>query len=120
MTHGAAPDVGLADGADRQCRHHPRRHAEHFQCVLHGQRVHHRGQHAHVIPGCAFHSCGRAGHAAKNVAATDDQTGFDPGGDDLPHFAGYRGNHFRVNPVGLLSHQGLTGNLEEDSRIEMP
>ena len=40
--------------------------------ILEGQRVHHGGEHAHVIGRRAVHPLGRTGEAAKNVAAADD------------------------------------------------
>jgi preprotein translocase subunit YajC len=47
--------------------------AELFQRVLHRQRVHHRGQHAHVVAGDPVHAAGGQAGAAEDVAAADHQ-----------------------------------------------
>src|SRR5580704_10372701 len=72
MTHGTAPDVVLADLIDANCGHHARVQTEAFQSILHGKRVHHRGEHPHVIAGHAVHSGACEPGAAKDVAAADD------------------------------------------------
>ena len=119
MAHGPAADIGLADSADWQGRHHAGRNVKLFKGILHGQRVHHRCQHAHVVSGRTLHPRGRAGHAAEDVPTTDDKTGFNTGVDDVPHLAGDGGNHFRINPVRPLAHQGLTRNLQKNAWVQI-
>ena len=45
--------------------------------ALHGQRVHHRGQHAHVVGARPLHAGGGQRAAAEDVAAADDQAELD-------------------------------------------
>ena len=47
-------------------------HVLFFQRVLQGQRVDHRGEHAHVVGGDAVHVFRLHGHAAEKIAAADD------------------------------------------------
>jgi hypothetical protein len=79
MTLGAAADHRLADLVHLDGGLHAGRHAELLQRVLHGQSVHHRGQHAHIIGLGAVHALGSAGHTAEDVAAADDEADFQPG-----------------------------------------
>jgi hypothetical protein len=44
-----------------------------FQPVLDGERIHHGGEHAHVVGGTAVHAAGRPGDAAEDVARADHQ-----------------------------------------------
>ncbi len=88
VAHGAAADVGLAHGHHRDRRQHARVAAEAFDRVLHGQRVHHRRQHAHVVGAGALHALGRALHAAEDVAAADDQAHFGARTGRLEHLRG--------------------------------
>ena len=99
------PDIGLAHRADRQCRHHPHRHLQLFQRVLHRQRIHHRCQHAHVIASGAFHAGRRAGDTAKDIAATDDETDLDTASNNIFDFLGNAGDHFGVDAIGPLAHE---------------
>ena len=49
VAHGAAADVVLAHLVDADRGHHARVHAERFERILHRERIHHGGEHAHVI-----------------------------------------------------------------------
>ena len=44
-----------------------------LQDALHGERVHHGGQDAHMIGADPVHALGGTRHAAENVAAADDE-----------------------------------------------
>src|SRR3546814_656832 len=66
-------EVVLADIVYLGRPHHPGRAAELLQCVLHGQRVDHRGQHAHVVAGDPVHAAGGQARATEDVAAADHQ-----------------------------------------------
>ena len=70
---GAAADIGLADGRHRDRRLDAGVDADLLERVLHGERVHHRRQHAHIVGAGAVEALGRAGEAAEDVAAADDQ-----------------------------------------------
>ena len=72
MAHGAAADVVLAHLVDADGGHHARVQPEALERVLHGERVHHGGEHAHVVAGDAIHAGAREARAAEDVAAADD------------------------------------------------
>jgi hypothetical protein len=56
VADGAATDVVLADLVDADRRHHPGRDRQRLERVLQRERVHDRGQHAHVVAGDAVHA----------------------------------------------------------------
>ena len=66
---------------------HARVHAEALDGVLHGQRIHHRGQHAHVIAGDAVHAGAGEPGAAEDVAAADHDGDLHAGSSDLADLA---------------------------------
>ena len=72
VAHGAAADVVLAHLVDADRDLHARRAAQALDGVLHRQRVHDGGQHAHVVAGDAVHAGPREAGAAEDVAAADD------------------------------------------------
>ena len=117
MALGPAQDQRLAHLVHGQCRLHPRRNADGFQCVLHGERVHHRGQHAHVIGGAAVHALGGTGHAAKNIAATDHQTDIIAGILGGLHLARHPRHRCRIDPERLVTHRGLARQLQQDALV---
>jgi hypothetical protein len=85
--------------------------------VLHRQRVHHRGQHAHVVAGDAIHAGrGKAG-AAEDVAAADDYTDLHAGALDLDDLVGQSADDLGVDAVVGLAHQCFTGELEQDAAV---
>ena len=84
-----------------------------LEAVLDGQRVHHRGEHAHVVRGPAFHAAGRSGHAAEDVARADDQGQFDVQRPDSEDLLGEEPDHVGADPVGAVTHQGLAADLQQ-------
>jgi len=79
MALGAAADHRLADFVHLDSRLHAGFDADLFQRALHGQRVHDRSEHAHVVGLGAVHAFGSASHAAKDIAAADDEAQLQPG-----------------------------------------
>src|SRR6185437_5347931 len=55
MSYGAAADVRLGDLLHADRRHAARVHSFALEHVLHGHRVDHRAEHAHVVGGDAVH-----------------------------------------------------------------
>ena len=101
----AAADVRLGDLVDPQRRLHSRFDAGATQRVLQRERIHKRGQHAHVVGGCTIHS-GRAGRdAAEDVAAADDDGDLDAEPDDLAHFGDDPVDRLALDAVTVAAHQ---------------
>jgi len=117
VADGAAADVILADVVDLDRAHHAGLGAQLFQGVLHGQRVDHGGEHAHLVAGDPVHAaCGQAG-AAEDVAAADHQGHFGAGRLGFHHLTGEAVDHLGVDAVVLVSHQRLPGNFQQDAAI---
>jgi hypothetical protein len=71
VAHRAPPDVVLADLVDADRRHDARVGAQALERILHGERVHDRGEHAHVVGGDAVHAGARQARAAERFAAAE-------------------------------------------------
>ena len=104
---GAAADIGLADRGHRDRRLHPGGHAALLQRRLHGERVHHGGQHAHVVGLGAFHAGGGAGDAAEDVAAADHDADLHAHADHVADIGGDGADGVVVEAVLAPAHQGL-------------
>ena len=74
VPNGAAADVRLGELLHADRRHDARVDALPLEHVLHGQRVDHRAEHAHVVGGDAVHASLGKQRAANDVAAADHQT----------------------------------------------
>ena len=83
-----------------------------FQGVLHCQGVHDRGQHAHVVALGAVHALGRGGHAAKDVAAADDQGYLEAGRGHLGDFFCELADGFRFDAELLAARKGLAAEFQ--------
>ena len=117
VAHGATADVVLAHLVDADRGHHPRLHAKRFDGVLHGERVHHGGEHAHVIAGHAVHSGARKTRSAEDVAAADDHGHVHTHFDELLQLERDALDDARIDAVVTLAHQGFAGELHEDAFV---
>ena len=115
MADGAAANVVLADFIDADRRHHSGEHPQSLQGILHRQRVHDRGQHAHVVGRDSIHAfLGQPG-PPKQVATTDDHTHFDAVLAQFPHLARNACQHVGIDAIVALAHQDFTAELEKNS-----
>src|SRR4029079_17453869 len=78
VAHGATPDVLLTNLVDANRGHHARVQTEGFDGVLHRERIHDGGEHAHVIAGDTIHAGTRQPGAAEDVAAADHDRDLHP------------------------------------------
>ena len=117
MPLSAPADIGLADRVHLDGGLHARIHARPLERVLHGKRVHDRRQHAHIVGRPALHALGRAGQAAEDVAAANDDAQFNPGFVNRSDFFRHSldGRHVQAN--ALLAHQDLAGDLQQDAPV---
>ena len=115
---GAAADIGFADGGHRDGGLHPGGNAAFLQRRLHGQRVHHRGQHAHVVRLGAFHAAGGAGDATKDVAAADHDADLHAHADDIADIGGDGADGVVVEAEFASAHQGLARQLQQDALVD--
>jgi hypothetical protein len=114
VTKRAAADVGL-----RHTRHRNRRldasvDAELLERALERDRVHHRGEHAHVIRAGAVEPFGCSRHAAEDVASADHQAEFRAMFARCRDLAGEAGDRVRVDAELARPHQRLAGKLQQD------
>ena len=93
---------------------HARVHAQALERVLHRERVHHRGEHAHVVGGDAVHAGARQARAAEDVAAADDDGDLHAHLDDVLQLAGDALDDRRIDAVVAVAQQGLARELHED------
>ena len=115
MADGAAADEGLGHLVHFDRRLHPGVNALLFQGILQGQRIDHRGQHAHVVGGDAVHFLGLLGHAAKEISAADDDGNLDAQGVNVRQFSGDFVDAQGIDAETLVRGQGLAGELEQDA-----
>ncbi|MNY16853.1 hypothetical protein D3C86_1501430 [compost metagenome] len=80
--------------------------------VLQGQRVHHGGQHAHVVGRGTVHAGSAAGHATEDVAAADHHGDLDAQLHDLGNVIDHAFDGGAVDAEGIVAHQGLTGKFK--------
>jgi hypothetical protein len=91
-----------------------------FEGIHHGQRVDHRGQHAHIVGRHAIHAPFRGVQSAKNVAPSDYQSYFDPEILNLLDLTSDCLHRAAVNPGPVITHQGFAGYFQEDSLVRRP
>ena len=81
------------------------------------ERVHHGGQHAHVVGGGAVHADRAAGDAAEDVAAADHDGDFAAELRHLLHLAHHADDRRAIDAERVVTHQGFTGKLEQDALV---
>mmetsp|Transcript_5760 Transcript_5760/g.14066 ORF Transcript_5760/g.14066 Transcript_5760/m.14066 type:complete len:311 (-) Transcript_5760:9-941(-) len=111
------PHIGLDDLLDGDGGHHAGRHALLAHGVGQGQGVHHRGQHAHVIGRRTVHADRAARHAAEDIAAANDDRHLHAHLRHLPHLLHHADDGRAVDAVGVVAHQGFTGEFEQDALV---
>ncbi len=117
MANGAAADEILGDVVDLDGAHHAGEAAALLDGILHGQCVHHRGQHAHMVAGDPVHArSGQAG-AAEDVAAADHYADLHASLLYFDDFVGQAADDLGVDTVIGIAHQRLTGELEQDAAV---
>ncbi len=117
VTNRLAADVRLDDLLDVEGRLDAAVEARLAQCILQGHGVHDRRQHAHVVGGGAVHAGGGAGQAAEDVAAADDHADLDAEGHDRAELADDARNRLPVDAIGIIAHQGLARQFDEDALV---
>ena len=88
-----------------------------FHGILECQRVHHRGQHAHVVSRYPIHAFGRTGQAAPDIAAADDDGDLNIELIDFDDLFGNRFYRFRVDAVALFAGQCFAAQFQYDTII---
>jgi hypothetical protein len=81
------------------------------------KRVHDGGQHAHVVGRGAVHADRATRHTAEDVAAADDHSHLDTQARDLGHLFNHAHNGGAVDAKCVVTHQGLTGQLEQNTLV---
>jgi hypothetical protein len=85
--------------------------------LVHGvtqcQRVHHGGQHAHVVGSGPVHADRATGHAPEDIATADDDRHLDTHAGDFTDFVHHAHDGVTVDAKLVIAHQGLTRQLEQ-------
>ena len=117
MPDGAGADVGLGNGPHLDGCLHPDGDALLLAHVRHGQAVHHRGQHAHVVGPGALHGAAAVFGAPPEVSAADYQahlnTQIQALLDDVAHAA----DHLEIQSGVLISRQSFAADLQQDPLV---
>jgi hypothetical protein len=82
-----------------------------------GQRIHHRGQHAHVVGRGAVHAGSTASDAAEDVAAADDDRDLDTQLHDFGNVIDHALDGGTVDAEGIVAHQGFAGQFQKDALV---
>ncbi len=117
MPNGATAHEGLANGVHLDGRLHAGIDALLFQSVLHSQRIHHRGQHAHVIGAGALHVARRLGQPAEDIAAADHQTQLNTETRNRRDLSRHSLDGIHVDAETLIAHQHFAGHFQQDTLV---
>jgi hypothetical protein len=103
---------GIANLINGQGRHNLGLLTYLLQGIFHGQSVHHRGQHTHVIASDPIQATlGQTG-PAKYVTSADYQGDLHPRLSQLFYIVGNTGNHFRIYAKIAVPHQGFATEFQ--------
>ena len=81
-----------------------------FDGVHHGKRVHHRGEHAHLVCRGTIHF--RALSAAPEIAAADNDADFHAHSVHFHDFVHYPRDNFLIEPEALFARERFARKLE--------
>jgi hypothetical protein len=112
-----SPDIRLDHLLDVERRLHAARDPGLAHGVRQRERVHHRGEHSHVVGGGAVHARRAGRDAAKDVAATDHHAELHPEARHLRHLAHDRLDRLAVDAERVVAHQGFPGQLEQHALV---
>ena len=104
MTFGPPADDRFADFVHFDCRLNAGRYAQLLQRILHGERVHHRCEHAHIIGLRAVHALCSPRHAPKDISAADYEANLQSSVLGRFHFFGDAGDGGWINAELLFAH----------------
>ncbi|SOY46183.1 hypothetical protein CBM2587_A160060 [Cupriavidus taiwanensis] len=113
----ARADIGLDHLVHAQRRLHAAFDIGVAHRVLQRQRVHHGGQHAHVVGRGTVHAGGAAGDAAEDIAAADHHRHLHAELHDLGNVVHHRLDGRAVDAEGIVAHQGFTGQFQKDALV---
>ena len=88
-----------------------------FQGVTHGQAVHHRGQHTHVVAGYAVQAGSAQCGATEQVTTTNHQPHLNTNAYQGTDFQGHAVKNFGINTEIVLAHQGFTTEFEQNALV---
>ena len=106
---------GFADGGHGKRRHHPGRHATGRERGIERQRVHHGGQHAHVIGADPVDAGRRDLGAPDKVAAADHDADLTAQRHHLADLVGDTAHRRRRDAEAFRTCQRLAGQFQEDA-----
>jgi hypothetical protein len=87
--------------------------AERLDRILHRQRVHHGGEHAHLVGGDPIHAGPREPRATKDVAAADDHRDLDAECGHIEQFHRDAAKHGGIDAVVDRAQQGLARQFHQ-------
>ena len=115
MTDRLAKNERLGKGHHIESRLYAHGHAALFDGVHHGEGVHHRRQHPHMIGGGAFHF--RALTTTPEIASADDQAYFHAHVVDFHNLIDDGCDDVLIEAEALFSRQRLSRKFQKDSLV---
>ena len=103
--------------AHRDSRHNARTDVGTFECVTHGQRIHDRGQHPHMVTSHTIHTGLAERGAAKQVTAANHDTHLHANTHQLTDFQRQAVKYLGVNTKIVLAHQRFARKLEQNTFV---
>ena len=117
MTHGLASVVMIGHPDHGNGRHDDGRNVRALQGVAHGQGIHYRGQHAHVVAGYPVHARSAQGRTTEQVATPNHQTNLHADTDQLADFQRHAVKHLGIDAEIFRPHQGLAAKFEQNALV---
>ena len=103
----------LDDAGDGEGGEHLGADAAGFEGIAHGQGVHHRGQHAHLVGATAVHALAATVLAAEEIPGTDDQGQFGAEIRELLEPLGGGDDGLWLDPAGRVALEDFATHLQE-------
>ncbi len=114
---GLGAHIGLNHLLDGDGGHHASHQALLVHGIGQGQRVHHGGQHAHVVSGGTVHADRAARDTTENIAPTDHHRHLHTQAGDFGDLFHHADDGGAVDAKGVIPHQRLTRQLEQDALV---
>ncbi|MPN22651.1 hypothetical protein SDC9_170034 [bioreactor metagenome] len=109
--------IGLDHLLDGDGRHHSCGETLLVHGISQGQRVHHGGQHAHVIRRGAVHADGAASHATEDVSTTNHHRHLHTHAGDFGDLLDHAHDGGTVDAELIIPHQRLTRQLQQNALV---
>src|SRR5690606_21921266 len=116
-TNCATAVIMFNDAAHGNSGHHTGGNIGAFQRITHGEGVHDRSQHTHMVASDPVQTSSVQCGATKQVTASDNQTDLNADTYQLADFQCHFVQYPRINPEPLCPHQFLTTEFQQNPLV---